>query len=525
MRHLRQIIVYSFFLGCIATAHRAHAADAFSLQTFRPAIDSKGFVTVNGAELLGHLDFSLALVGSYAREPLSPVTDLITPQLQFALGLVRWVELGVSLPVHILFGRRPDGSTFGAQHVGDLGLHTKVRLLDQGRHKIGLALLASVYAPTSPRADQFLGEGQTTIRPELILDRSWRRVRLALNVGALIRPEKHRGADRALGTQLTYGLAFAGAVVQQKFDVVLELTGYADLTGEPNAHPLEASVAAKVYLASKSYFLVGAGASLIPDQTGGPKARAFIGFIFEPLIGDRDGDGVKDDVDRCPDDPEDLDDFEDQDGCPDWDNDGDGIRDRDDKCPNRPETRNGFEDEDGCPDVVEPEPVDDPDRDTDGDGIRDRDDLCPREPETVNGFEDQDGCPDKGLARARRGRVEIFDSIHFETASAVIKPESFPTLDAVAATLAGSPQIQLLEVQGHADERGDDAYNLQLTDARALSVKQYLTAHGVAADRLQSRGYGETRPVCRQHTARCWTQNRRVEFIILRQEGRIPGQD
>jgi outer membrane protein OmpA-like peptidoglycan-associated protein len=512
-------VVYSLFTFTLA----ARAADAFSLQTFRPAIDSKGFVTVNASRVLGHLDFSLGLVGTYMREPMPPVTDVITPQLQVALGLLRWFELGLSLPVHILFGRQ-SGATFGAQHVGDLGLHAKVRLLP-ARHKIGLALLTSVYAPTSPRADLFLGEGQTTLRPELILDGELGRVRLALNLGALIRPEKHRYADRELGTQLTYGLALSGAIVKQKFDLVFELTGHADVTGSANAHPLEASAAAKVYLASKSYFLVGAGASLIPHQTGGPLARAFIGFIFEPHIGDRDEDGVKDDVDRCPDDPEDLDDFEDADGCPDWDNDRDGIPDRLDKCPNQPETKNGFQDDDGCPDVVEPEPVDDPDRDTDGDGIRDRDDLCPLEPEIINGFEDQDGCPDKGLARTRRGRVEIFDSIHFETASATIKPESFPTLDAVAATLVGTPQIRLLEIQGHADERGDDDYNLQLTEARAHSVKQYLIAHGVAPDRLQSHGYGETRPVCRAHTAACWTKNRRVELIILLQDGPIPGQD
>ena len=65
---------------------------------------------------------------------------------------------------------------------------------------------------------------------------------------------------------------------------------------------------------------------------------------------DRDGDGVSDDRDRCPDDPEDRDGFEDEDGCPDPDNDGDGIRDVDDRCPNDAEDRDGVEDQDGCPD-------------------------------------------------------------------------------------------------------------------------------------------------------------------------------
>ncbi len=108
---------------------------------------------------------------------------------------------------------------------------------------------------------------------------------------------------------------------------------------------------------------------------------------------DRDGDGIPDDVDKCPDDPEDKDGFEDEDGCPDPDNDKDGILDVDDLCPNDPEDKDGFEDKDGCPDP-----------DNDKDRILDVNDKCPNEPETYNGFEDEDGCPDKGrviVARAR----------------------------------------------------------------------------------------------------------------------------
>ena len=78
-----------------------------------------------------------------------------------------------------------------------------------------------------------------------------------------------------------------------------------------------------------------------------------VGCIHMPHFGsaDRDGDGIKDDVDKCPDDPEDFDAFEDEDGCPEPDNDHDGILDINDKCPNQPETVNGFQDEDGCPDA------------------------------------------------------------------------------------------------------------------------------------------------------------------------------
>ncbi|HJZ87409.1 MAG TPA: OmpA family protein, partial [Polyangia bacterium] len=228
-------------------------------------------------------------------------------------------------------------------------------------------------------------------------------------------------------------------------------------------------------------------------------------------IGDRDGDGIKDDVDQCPDDPEDFDDFEDEDGCPDPDNDKDGIPDVDDLCPNEPEDKDGFEDADGCPDP-----------DNDKDRIPDVDDKCPNEPETYNGFEDADGCPDKGRVIVRKGKIEILDKIYFETDKDIIKPISFPILNAIAATLKGNPQILEVEVQGHADERGSDEHNMDLTDRRAHSVMRYLTEHEVEPHRLTAKGYGETRPVCLQHGEDCWSKNRRVEFVILKRADEGP---
>jgi hypothetical protein len=100
---------------------------------------------------------------------------------------------------------------------------------------------------------------------------------------------------------------------------------------------------------------------------------------------DSDGDGVPDDVDQCPDVPEDKDGFQDEDGCPDYDNDNDGIYDLQDKCPNEPEDFDGFEDSDGCPDP-----------DNDRDGIPDNVDKCPNTPEDIDGYQDDDGCPDGG---------------------------------------------------------------------------------------------------------------------------------
>jgi hypothetical protein len=108
---------------------------------------------------------------------------------------------------------------------------------------------------------------------------------------------------------------------------------------------------------------------------------------------DRDGDGITDDKDKCPDQPEDRDGYQDLDGCPDPDNDADGVVDADDRCPNEPEDKDGFQDDDGCPDP-----------DNDADGIADPQDKCPNEPENKNGFEDDDGCPDTPPSGGGQGK-------------------------------------------------------------------------------------------------------------------------
>jgi outer membrane protein OmpA-like peptidoglycan-associated protein len=332
--------------------------------------------------------------------------------------------------------------------------------------------------------------------------------------------------------------------VEQKLDVVGEVFGSIPLGGE-NYFPLEVVGAFKLYLAKSSYLLLGGGAGLVPGEAGGanPDARAFIGILFEPSIGDHDGDGTKDDVDRCPDDPEDRDDFEDADGCPEPDNDRDTSLDEDDRCPNEPEDADGLDDADGCPEdgsldrdgdhvadatdacPDDPEDVDRfqdqdgcPDPDNDGDHILDLDDLCPNAPEIVNGLRDADGCPDRTGAARTSGGIDLADKIYFETDKAVIQPVSYPTLDAVAATINANRDILELEIQGHTDERNTARYNLRLSQARAEAVKQYLVDHGVDAGRLVPRGYGESRPIDKRHDAEAWSTNRRVEFVILRSE-------
>ena len=246
---------------------------------------------------------------------------------------------------------------------------------------------------------------------------------------------------------------------------------------------------------------------------------------------DQDGDGIFDDVDKCPRVPEDKDSFEDDDGCPEDDNDKDGIADKIDACPLDPEDRDNFADDDGCPDT-----------DNDSDGIADKIDACPNDAEDKDSFEDDDGCPDPdndkdGIPDAddkcpnepgvppdgcpkkyknvvvTEKKIEIKQTVYFDTNKATIKRVSFPLLTEVAQALKDNPTIKV-DVEGHTDSQGNDRFNLKLSQKRAESVKRFLVGQGVDPGRMVPKGYGENVPIADNRTAGGRAQNRRVEFVI-----------
>ncbi|HEX2573536.1 MAG TPA: OmpA family protein [Polyangia bacterium] len=245
---------------------------------------------------------------------------------------------------------------------------------------------------------------------------------------------------------------------------------------------------------------------------------------------DVDHDGIEDNVDKCPDDPEDKDGFEDQDGCPDPDNDQDGILDRQDKCPNAAEDKDGFEDQDGCPDPDndrdgiadgddkcpdEAGPMENqgcPDRDRDGDTVVDRLDRCPDAP----GPAENQGCPQYKLINVTKEKIELKEKIHFQTAKAVIQRDSFGLLNEIADVLKKRPEIQV-RIEGHTDSRAKRKYNLRLSQARATAVKRYLVGRGIDAKRMEAVGYGPDRPIGDNRSAIGRENNRRVEFVITQQ--------
>lgn len=219
---------------------------------------------------------------------------------------------------------------------------------------------------------------------------------------------------------------------------------------------------------------------------------------------DRDGDGIPDAVDACPDEPEDFDDFEDEDGCPDLDDDADGILDVDDACRLEPEDHDGFEDDDGCPDP-----------DNDRDDILDVDDACPDEPEVVNGVDDADGCPDEGLIQLLDDRIVLEERVLFDFERARVKHAARPVLDAIVELVRQHPEWALMRVDGHADVRGDAEFNRRLSERRARNVMRALIQRGLAAERLEFRGFGDERPRDPGRSEEAHQRNRRVEFVIV----------
>ena len=121
---------------------------------------------------------------------------------------------------------------------------------------------------------------------------------------------------------------------------------------------------------------------------------------------------------------------------------------------------------------------------------------------------------EKELVAVEKERIDLKDSVYFETARDVIKQESYTLLEQVATVMADHPEILLLRIEGHTDSRGDDAYNLDLSKRRAAAVKAFLVEKGVEEARLQSEGYGETRPLDPAENTAAWTKNRRVDFFI-----------
>lgn len=492
-------------------------ARGFDPDTSRPALGLDADFTVESATPMPAGSWRGEILLDYARGLLAVrsgdaklgnlIDDRLTAHLLAGYAFGR-LEIGLDLPITLTQGSNlglltstgvtgPLVAPIAGSALGDVRLVARMPLFTERRLPVSLAALLDLRAPTG-NGSAFASDGAMGI-PGIVATRQAGPVRLDAQLGYVLRGQGQY-AQLVVHDALAFGVA--ASLPLPRAGAIESWRGIAELTGQiPRGSALDsvryraplgirAGVRAKLWR-----FLgldLGGGTGLGEAGYGRESWRVFAGLRWDYVFSDRDGDGVADDRDECPDVPG-LAEFH---GCPEpRDRDGDGIADDRDRCP----TEKGPPELEGCPD-------------SDGDGVPDIDDKCPHEP----GPAQNDGCPVVGPAvEIETTRLSLKDSINFDTGMDTLRPESHRILGTIAEILRSHRELQRMRVEGHTDNVGTASYNKDLSRRRASRVVEYLTAHGVTRERLVPEGYGFERPVMSNATALGRAKNRRVEFTIL----------
>jgi outer membrane protein OmpA-like peptidoglycan-associated protein len=422
--------------------------------------------------------------------------------------------------------------------MGDLRLDATVPILIPDELIPGIAIVPAVWAPTGAQ-QRYLGDAGVGLGATLAVAQEIGPVGWVLNVGGRTGKRMEvRNVEWGTGLLAGLGLSYR---VRDDASIATELRATPTYGYSGEQLPLEALAHGRVRLPMGLYATLGGGRGLTKG-VGSSNVRVVMGVGWSqpgiPPEEDLDGDGLWDRSDRCPDEPEDRDGFEDGDGCPDPDNDKDGVMDDVDRCVDDPEDLDNVRDDDGCPEY-----------DADQDGISDGADQCPELAEDLDGNQDGDGCPEEELDRDGDGvpdwrdkcpdepirfgqnpetsdgcpklaeisddKIVITDKIYFELGKARLLPASTPVLEAVGQLLIDNPEITDILIEGHTDDQGNDETNYRLSDQRAEAVMDWLIAYGIDRNRIASKGYGETRPIVPNTDDDARARNRRVEFTIV----------
>lgn len=533
----------------------AHAQDldlpTIQLERFRPAPGPADYLNVYGTDVAEHLEWDASFYLSFADNPLQistrnsrfseTVDAQSTVSLMGSIGLYDRFEIGLLIPATVFQSSQglqpilPQGSEnstdLSVMGLNDWRLSGKFQILDPIQDTVGLALVAGLYAPLATQntltSDGGVG-GELTAAAEYFI---WRGIRVGANLGYRYRPFKEEFRDSIIGDEFVWGAAIGVPVFIEELDAILEFDGAVSLADKDGRGSLrDGEVPAEVKLAGRyaitdNWTLTAGAGSGLNEGVGSPDLRLFIGLGGYWVYGgdwsmDYKSPAFNGSANPCPDGSSS------KNGCPELDTDGDGVPDSVDRCPDTPEGTAVFTD--GCTEKdfekdnapVPPKPVDD---DYDDDGILNDDDDCPDDPENFNGFLDDDGCPDDPSQKVTvtKDKIVIIDKVHFDTSKATIRPESFDILNQVVDVLDENPQIELLRIEGHTDDRGRAAFNEKLSRRRAASVREYLIDNGVDSSRLTSEGFGESTPIADNETEEGRAKNRRVEFTILKTESSV----
>ncbi|MFZ5893768.1 MAG: thrombospondin type 3 repeat-containing protein [Myxococcota bacterium] len=388
----------------------------FTAERFQAEIGPRNYLVTAGARTEGAKTWSAGAMLHYGYRPFvvrSCVTDegrscdepgaqqvqdvkvvenIFTADLLGSYTIIPKLQVGLRLPVMWLNGQGiqrnglPEGGDgLSAFSIGDPNLQAKGRLYGESNSPFVLGAALNVGVPLGyiSARHKYIGDRTPTVLGRIIIDGKQGPVSYAINLGGMYRGDAAVGQETTVGSEARFGAA-AGFQVSPVLRGIVDAFGSTRLSGAAGENTLEVVAAGQVQpLTLPMVFTLGAGTSLVRG-VGAPSVRAVLGVMYVAESHDDDKDGLQNHADQCPTEAEDLDGYEDKDGCPDRDNDLDSILDTGDKCPNQAEDQDGFEDTDGCPDL-----------DNDKDGLVDTADQCPAQAETKNGYKDEDGCPDE----------------------------------------------------------------------------------------------------------------------------------
>ena len=512
IRLITTTLLVTTFIYAATNTYHAHAQD---LQVYQPANGNWNYLSVHGSEVAPTGEWFMTFHTHYGRNPLMfrssngqveqvIISYVTTLEANIAMGLHERLEFGASLPYGFSSGGSNAFDIDDGNGVGDFRLYSKVLLVkpDKVRDGLGIAFNMGNQLPTG-EADRASSRRRFASNNQLVIEWLQPKWRISSNVGYRFVPSNELANQLTISSGLNWGLA-AGYSFAKNLEVISEVFQYR-MTFDRN--PMEALFAVRMKDSNTPLGVTfGAGAGIGEDYAS-VEFRVLGSITWKPGMGgtpikDRDFDLIPDARDQCPTQPEDRDQYLDMDGCPDEDNDKDGILDIRDRCANDPEDKDGFEDTDGCPD-----------EDNDKDGILDTQDKCPLKPETKNRYQDEDGCPDQVSQGGQL--ISVGEKIFFANNQSIILRKSYPVLAQVAQLMKRYPEIRLIRIEGHTDNKGSSQRNKILSKARAEAVKVHLVSLGVEIGRLQSVGYGDTRPIHTNDTDQGRSLNRRVDFRII----------
>jgi OmpA-OmpF porin, OOP family len=557
----RRLALAAAALVWLADGTAGAQSSGLAIDRFEPAAKGSSWFSLDSLDMRGTIRPAFGVVADYAYKPLvllnpdgSARSPIVEDQLFIHVGasvvLYDRVRFALNLPVAVF--QQGTGGTLNGMVInpankpalGDLRLDADVRLFGKNGEPITMALGVQVWLPTGDQ-DLYTGDGGVRFGPHVLVAGEVGPFAYAASAAFVYHAQNESFAGADVGGEIVLGGAAGLLALDERLLVGPELYGRTDVTDSgaffaKAESPVEGLLGVH-YQQGLFRFGVGAGTGF-GQAIGSPELRVVGSVELVPPVGappppkDRDGDGIPDKEDACPDlagirtndpatngcpplppdrDGDGIPDAEDAcpdvpgvhtndpktNGCP-LDSDGDGIYDKDDACPTVPGVKTDDPKTNGCP----------PDPDRDKDGILNEVDACPDTPGDPDPDPKRNGCP---KAIVEHGQIKIMDQVKFKFASAEILKESDGILGAVKKILDEHPEIAKVSVEGHTDNTGGVAYNKELSQKRAASVVKWLVAHGIVKARLSSIGYGQSRPMDTNGTEDGRKNNRRVEFHIV----------